>query len=163
MRRRRQIEKDVLITTESIKGKLFKILVNGEGEFYTMDEHGKKRQSKTLRELRNKLRADIAGTSTLNIPFTRECNDFFKGSGLQNGFIMGVHDSNRNLLVRYEGQTKNEQMSSYTARDLMVRFTDKDVKEYKRLAAAQSAATKAFDQFVKSKKLKDPVISKLQR
>lgn len=79
----------------------FQVQVNSQGEFYTEYE-GERVGALTLEELRSKLTK--LTKKPVNIPFAR----IYDGR-IRHGVIRGVHATNRNLLIKFDGQKGVEQ------------------------------------------------------
>lgn len=150
-----------VVVTENIKGQNFAIHLNGDGVFFT-EYQGEQYKAPTLKALRNRIRTIISGTQKLNILFTAVGHSWWSDAKLLHGVIVGVHDGNNNLLVKYEGRAKTEQ-ESRSSDKFMRRFTAAETAEHNKLNKAVTAAEKALEKFKKDRVLKDPEFLSLAR
>ncbi len=133
-----------------VKGKKFAVQISDKGEFFA-DYEGDQVRAESLKQLTEKLAGRIARSKRVSIPFCmwekQSWND--KPGKLRTGVILGIHGSNRNILVKFDDEQKSEQVSYGNF------FEPKDADELKRLCDTLSAAEEAFENFKKKHKI-DP-------
>lgn len=131
------------LKTIEVKGKKFPVSINEDGRFFAAIDD-EQVSAESLKELTDKLASRIARRKRVNIPFCWWDDSNWRDDGqVRTGVIIGIHGSNDNLLVKFDGETKSEQMSSH-------RLTDPTkAKELKELGDAQKRANKAFRDFLK--------------
>jgi len=138
------------LTSIEVKGKTFEVDVHQRDGRFSTEHGGDTVYATTLDELKTKLAGQISRSKVkLNIPFVRwETDKYNNGrkSRLVRGVVTGMHASNRNILVRFDGQKSTEQESGYNS-EKHVRPEVAD--ELLRLGAARDKANEEYDEFVR--------------
>ena len=125
-----------------VKGKKFHVFVNDEGKFFA-DFDGEQVSADSLKQLTDKLASRIKHARRVSIPICMwEQRSWSEEAGrIRTGTILGIHASNNNLLVKFDDETKSEQVSYGDF------FDPADADELKRLAEAMDSAERAFNAF----------------
>src|SRR5258708_5655875 len=122
------------LTTVNVRGQDFAVHVTDQGKFFA-ELDGDQLTAASLDELRTKLaRATLIRNKKLAIPFV-----LWEEGKMRRGVCTGRHATNRNLLVKWDGQKGAEQISRhYGTSDT---FIDPNVEtEYTELCKAADAA-----------------------
>jgi hypothetical protein len=135
-----------LYGTETIKGKDFKITIDGEGRFCAT-VNGEDIYRDTLRKLRVDI-AHILAKKPLNIPFV-EANASWEDFIVRKGVITGIHGRTGDYLLKYDNGSTG-QSSKYGSSLLRA---DTNIKRLKALDAAKEKALAEFDKFIADNKL----------
>lgn len=127
-----------------VKGKKFQVSIDDEGKFFAEYEH-EQISAESLKQLTDKLASRIARSKRVNIPFCmwekESWND--KPGKVRTGVILGIHGSNDNILVKFDDESKSEQLGHGDF------FEPADAAELKRLSEALNAAEESFNEFKK--------------
>ena len=129
-----------------IKGKTFAVSLSDSGDFFT-DVDGDQVRSESLKELKSKLAKIMLRSTRVSIPFCRWESACWneKGPGkLRTGVIVGIHASNNNLLLRFNGEKGSIQDRGYSLSSF---FEPKDGEQLQRLQLAAFAANEALKAF----------------
>jgi len=138
---------EMKVTRYNSREQLVDIDVNEYGTFSaTVD--GVKLEAKSLEDLKPKIdRATKQEQARVAIPFVRYVKDSWRKDGgkFKRGFITGLHASNSNLLVKFEGEkgSTQEYIGEY------LKLTPEQEVEYQQLVLAAEAAAKLQDAFEK--------------
>jgi hypothetical protein len=132
------------LKTIDVKGKKFKVSINDEGHFFA-DFDGEQIRAESLKQLTDKLATRIARSKRVSIPICMWEKDSWndKPGKVRTGTIIGIHGSNKNILVKFDDQPKSEQVGYGDF------FDPKDADELKRLSETLAAAENAFNEFKK--------------
>ncbi len=132
------------LRTIDVKGKKFDVSISLEGKFFAEFER-EQISADSLKQLTDKLASRIKKSKRVAIPICmwekESWND--KPGRIRTGTIIGIHASNDNILVKFDDETKSEQISYGDF------FDPKDADELKRLSQALNDAETAFDEFKK--------------
>lgn len=132
------------LTDVEIKGKSFEVEVDDRGKFRTV-LNGDQVTALTLDALKSELAKRISrGAVKIAIPFVRWSDD--KGI-LRKGTITGIHASNRNLLVKWDGQKGVEQEYAWHDDSRFIR--PEASVEYAHLSQATDEAQQRLQKFTK--------------
>ena len=125
-----------------VKGKKFAVSITDKGEFVS-DYEGDQVRAESLKSLTEKLAGRISRSRRVSISVCMWEKESWhdKPGRIRTGTILGLHSSNRNLLVKFDDESKSEQISYGDF------FDPKDADELKRLAEMLNAAEKAFEKF----------------
>jgi len=129
--------------TVQANGKTWPVTLSGADGSFHADIDGHKISAPSLDALQkqaNKVKVPFA------LPFSA-----ISGRRVVHGTVTGLHASNGNSLVRWDGGD-TEQVQAYDSRTVMPRLDDAGAAELEALLAARDEAVAALDAFVKPRK-----------
>lgn len=125
-----------------VKGKTFEVEVNSYGKFGTHFD-GDYIQAESLAQLKTKLAGCISKERRVAIPVVT-----WEDGMLRRGMLVGIHATNSNLLIRWEGEKGTSQVSHWRS-DL---YSPKHAEELARLGQASRTAREALEEFERRNK-----------
>lgn len=134
------------LTTMEVKGRTLAVNVDAMGDFSAIVGEGVTVHAKTLEELREKIGKAMATAAVrVNIPVMRN-ND----GRVQRGAFTGIHGSNGNYLIKWEGEKGTDQISYFSFSSGYSRFIDPACEaEYAELVRRSAEADRALESFEK--------------
>jgi VCBS repeat-containing protein len=134
----------------TIRGQKFEVKVNENSGEFSAHLDGEWLHASSLQELKDRLtKATAPAKKHVSIPF-----HYWARDGLKHGVAIGIHGANDNLLVRWDGDTKTEQMSGWYSRGEYLQLTDADVKKFGELEADLKRANEDMQRFVEKHSIK---------
>jgi hypothetical protein len=141
----------VCVGTEVIQRKKVEITFSAEIGTFFASVHKKELSADTYDGLKIKIaRALKEKVAKVEVPFTCLKSNRYGGEmQVINGIGTGIHTSNRNLIVRYDGGS-TEQISHWgSSREFLRRLSADEAAEWKRLNETVRKAQKALAAFTK--------------
>lgn len=133
----------IRVTTVEIRGRDFEVFVSQSGEFFANYDEGQIK-APSLEELRGRLMKATKAIK-VNVPFV-----VWKDGKIRRGTCTGKHATNRNYLVRWNGEAKAEQVASW---DFNNSVDPAHADEFERLCNAAAAATEAAQTFANAHRI----------
>lgn len=147
----------------TIKGQQY--LVSIEGDLLKVTVGGQEALGKTIPDLIREA-TKLAAIPKVAIPimtiknpdtYTNQSKDF----KFETGELTGIHSSNGNLLVRWQGAKTTTQEGTGYGKSLFLPMTAEEKKELLRLYTADEAARKAYEAFLGRYRVREELARKL--
>jgi hypothetical protein len=131
-------------TTLKMKGASVEVFVSEDGRF-TATVGGVSYSADSLADLKAKAAAGIRRSAKVEIRFYRAVD-----GKVRSGTITGIHASNRNVLVRFDGEKGVDQEYGWRTEGEYLELDAEELEEFRKLIAAEKAATDAVAAFEKA-------------